>query len=197
MDTDKDLQMVATVPSGVDGAVGVPERKWFVAIVNARHERVVADKLIALNIESYVATQRELRVWKNGRKKYIDRVIIPSLVFVRCTELQRIEIVKLPFIFRFLVNRTSETGKLSKPVAVIRNQEIEKLKFMLGQSDYPVDFEPVHYKVNDTVRVIRGSLVGLVGEVVKASDGTTTLTVVIDQLGCAKVSIEPTDIELI
>lgn len=189
------LNNVTAVPSGVDGAVGVPNRKWFVAIVNARHEKVVANKLNATGIEAYVATQKELRVWNNGRRKIIDRVIIPSLVFVKCTEQQRREIVTLPFVFRFMINRTADTGSLNKPVAIIPEKEIDKLKFMLGQSDYQVNFAPVTYKVKDSVRIIRGSLTGLVGEVATASDGTHTLTVIIEQLGCARVTINPSDIE--
>ena len=60
---------VTTVPSGVDGAVGVPEAKWFVAIVNSRHEKSVAEKLENLGYNTYVATQKELHIWKNGRRK--------------------------------------------------------------------------------------------------------------------------------
>lgn len=188
---------VAAVLSGVDDAVGVPPGKWFVAIVNSRHEKTVAEKLEALGHSAYVAAQKEMRVWKNGRRKVVDRVVIPSVVFVNCTEKTRREIVNLPYIFRFMVNRSAESGALNKPVAVIPDNEIAKLKFMLGQSDYPVNFEPVSFKVKDNVRVIRGSLTGLVGEVVKESDGAHTLTVVIEHLGCAKVNIDAQDVELL
>lgn len=188
---------VAAVLSGVDDAVGVPPGKWFVAIVNSRHEKTVAEKLEALGHSAYVAAQKEMRVWKNGRRKVVDRVVIPSVVFVNCTEKTRREIVNLPYIFRFMVNRSAESGALNKPVAVIPDNEIAKLKFMLGQSDYPVNFEPISFKVKDNVRVIRGSLTGLVGEVVKESDGAHTLTVVIEHLGCAKVNIDAQDVELL
>lgn len=188
---------VAAVPQGVDGAVGVPPSKWFVAIVNARHEKTVAEKLEALGYGAYVAAQKEMRVWKNGRRKVVDRVVIPSVVFVNCTEKVRRQIVNFPYIYRFMVNRSADSGALNKPVAVIPDKEIEKLKFMLGQSDYPVNFEPISFKVTDNVRVIRGSLAGLVGEVIKESDGTQTLTVVIEHLGCAKVNIDARDVELL
>lgn len=197
MITDDRQSGVAAVPQGVDDAVGVPRGKWFVAIVNSRHEKTVAEKLEALGLRAYVAAQKEMRVWKNGRRKIVDRVVIPSVVFVQCTEKTRREIVNLPYIFRFMVNRSADNGALNKPVAVIPDNEIEKLKFMLGQSDYPVNFEPISFKVKDNVRVIRGSLTGLVGEVVKESDGTQTLTVVIEHLGCAKVNIDAQDVELL
>lgn len=186
-----------TGPLGVDGAVGVPNLKWFVAIVNSRHEKAVRDKLQDINFESYVATQKELRVWNNGRRKIIDRVVIPSVVFVKCTDIERRNIVNLPYINRFMVNRTAHSGGLNRPVAVISDAEIEKLKFMLGQTERPVEFAPTIFRVNDNVRVIRGNLRGLEGEIKKNSDGTHTLVVSLSLLGGATVFIEPHDVEKI
>lgn len=80
MDEKGKIENVVTAePSGVDGAVGVPEAKWFVAIVNSRHEKLVAEKLQTTGIETYVATQKEMRVWANGRRKIVDRPRCDSL----------------------------------------------------------------------------------------------------------------------
>lgn len=188
---------LAAVPVGVDGAVGVPDAKWFVAIVNSRHEKAVGEKLAEIGLEAYVATQAEMRVWKNGRRKMIDRVVIPSMVFVHCTEPQRRQIVTLPYICRFLVNRTADSGGLIKPVAVISDAEIYNLKFMLGQSDSPVEFVPTEFRVKDNVRVIRGNFRGLTGKIMEKSDGTHVLIVGFPLLGGAKVFIQPQDVEKI
>ncbi|MBD5308343.1 MAG: UpxY family transcription antiterminator [Bacteroides sp.] len=187
-------QLKTTVLSGVDDAVGVPDAKWFVAIVNSRHEKSVAESLQNLNVECYVATQKEMRVWKNGKRKIIDRVVIPSMVFVKCTEKDRKEIVGLPFINRFMVNRAAETGGMNKPVAVIGDSEIAKLKFMLGQTERPVEFVPSAYKVKDRVRVVRGSFQGLTGEILTNSDRTHDLLVGIAMLGGARMLIDPIDV---
>lgn len=197
MDTEGTLKCVAAMPKGVDGAVGVSEAKWFAAIVNSRHEKAVGDKLKEISIESYVATQREMRVWSNGRRRMIDRVVIPSVVFVRCTEKERRSIVNLPYINRFMVNRSAASGSLRRPVAVIGDMEIGRLKFMLGQSDQPVDFVPTAFHVNDNVRVVRGNLRGLEGEIRSNSDGTHTLIVSLSLLGGATVFIDPRDVEKI
>ena len=189
--------LAAAGPSGVDGAVGVPDAKWFVAIVNPRHEKAIADKLMNINVTCYVASQKEFRIWKNGRRKTIDRVVIPSMVFVHCSEKQRRLLVTLPFINRFLVNRSADSGGLNKPVAVIDDKDIQKLKFMLGQSDHHIDFIPTPLKVNDSVRVIRGSLRGLVGQISRSSDGSHKLMVNFQLLGGASVSIDPHDVEKI
>lgn len=186
-------RQVTAVPTGVDGAVGV--QKWYVAIVNSRHEKSVAEKLTALGVESYVATQEELRVWKNGRRRRIDRVIIPSVVFIRCSEAERREIVQLPYINRFMVNRTADSGTLNKPVAVIPDNQILRLQYMLGHSNTPVTFDPTRFRVHDNVRVIRGDLQGLEGEIIRNNDGIHTLTILIPQLGGATVHISPHDVE--
>lgn len=186
---------VAAEPKGVDGAVGVAEAKWFVAIVNSRHEKSVAEKLGERGVDCYVATQREMRIWQNGRRKMIDRVVIPSVVFIRCTEKERREIVALPYVNRFMVNRTADTGTLNRPAATIPAVQMQRLQFMLGQSETPVNFEPTIFKVSDNVRVIRGHLRGLEGEIMKNSDGTHTLTISLSLLGGATVTINPTDVE--
>lgn len=188
-------QGLTSASKGADGAVGLSPAKWFVAIVNSRHEKAVGEKLSAAGIENYVATQKEMRVWANGRRKMVDRVVISSMVFVRCTEPERRRIVTLPYINRFLVNRSAYSKGLNKPVAVISEIEIRKLKFMLGQSDSPVKFAPTEFRVKDTVRVIRGNLRGLEGEIRENSDGTHTLVVSLALLGGATVFINPLDVE--
>lgn len=186
---------VAAEPVGVDGAVGVTDSKWFVAIVNSRQEKAVAQKLREAGVECFVATQKEMRLWQNGRRKMIDHVVIPSVVFVRCTEKERREIVALPYVNRFMVNRTADSGTLNRPAATIPAVQMQRLQFMLGQSETPVNFEPTIFKVNDNVRVIRGHLRGLEGEIMKNSDGTHTLTISLSLLGGATVTIDPKDVE--
>lgn len=195
MNTDTDCLHSAAVTPVIDGAVGVSDLNWYVAIVNARHEKVVAEKLTVLGIENYVALQNELRIYKNGRRKTVARVVIPSVVFIRCTEQERRQAVQLPFIYRFMVNRSARPNGLTRPVAIVPSAQIDKLKFMLGQSDIPVEFDPEIYRVNDAVRVIRGSLRGLQGEVCQNPDGSHTLIISLPLLGGAKVRINPLDIE--
>lgn len=182
----------------VDGAVGVEKTHWFVAIVNPKSEKVVAGRLDKLGIRNYLATQSEIRVWKNGRKTKVDRMVIPSTIFIRCTEKCRREIVKMPFISRFMTNKASGVnGSLNKPVATIPDRQIETLKFMLCQSDTPVNISSADFKAGDKVRVLRGSLVGLEGEVTDMSKDKSELIVRLDVFGCAKLIIDTVNLELI
>lgn len=191
-----DTESVTTRPSGVGEAVGVDSRRWFVAIVNNNSEKKVQARLEALNYETYVAKQVVTRVWKNGKKAKVDKVVLPSLVFVHCTEKERKEIVTLPYIKRFLTNKAGGSANSpTKPLAVIPQKQIETLRFMLGQSDVPVTMVDAPYRVNDKIVVVRGSLKGLEGEVAQTFEGKSELIVRIDILGCAKVEIDSLDIE--
>ena len=70
------------------------------------------------------------------------------------------------------------------------------LRFMLGRSDSPVTFTGEYVK-GRKVKVIRGNLRGLEGEIIALPDGSSELVILIDALGCAKVHINPIDVECI
>ncbi len=145
---------------------------------------------------SYVAKQNVIRVWKNGRKSKVDKVVIPSLVFIYCTEKERREIVTYPFINRFMTDKAATTlPGGSKPLAVIPQQQIDTLRFMLGQSDVLVAFVETQFKVHDNVTVIRGALSGIKGEVINVEDGKCNVLVSIGIIGTAKVTIDSINLE--
>lgn len=200
MNENKDItRNSTTVPPGVDDAVGVSGAKWFVAIVNNRSEKAYGERLSKTGIENYVPTQTIFKVWKNGKKAKVERVVIPSIIFIHCTEEQRREIVKLPYIFRFMTNKagTSSATSLNKPLAVISDKEINTLKFMLGQSDIPVTISDRVYKIGDKVRIIRGGLAGLAGEVYGMDTDKSEVIVALEYFGCAKLMIDTINLEVI
>lgn len=198
MSTNTDNETVAAVPCGVGDAVGVEKRKWFVAIVNNNTEKTVQERLNKMNHETYVAKQKILRIWKNGKRTTVDKVVISGIVFIRCTERERRDIVAMPFINRFLTNKagTSING-LSKPLATISQSQIDTLKFMLGQSDVPVSFIDTPFRVLDKVVVVRGNLCGLKGEVIESGKNKSEVIVRIDILGSAKVTIDTVNLQRI
>lgn len=191
----------------VDNAVGVPERHWFIAIIHRNTEKKTAEKLTNLGIENYLPLQREIRIWKNGRKSKVDRVVISALIFIHCTEAERKEIVKLPYINRFMTNKAGDTSTTGygKPLATVSDTEINKLRFMLGQSDIPVTITERRYRPGDKVRIVRGSLAGLEGEVADTTNGKSNgkyngkseVLVSLDFIGCASLKIDPINLVFI
>jgi transcription antitermination factor NusG len=180
----------------VDDAVGVPERKWFVAQVGQNAEKSSRDHLIRLGYDAFVASKDEIRSWSNGKQKHVEVVIISTWVFVHVTEEERRQIVNLPFIKYFLTDKAGRANDFGvHPVAVIPQREMEKLQFMLYQNDQPVTFLSRPLKAGDNVRVIRGSLRGLEAQVTRYRDGDTYLVVNVGMLGCAMVRIALSDVE--
>ena len=181
----------------VDDAVGVPNRKWFVAMVGRNTEKACRDRLTALGYESYVATQNETRIWRTGQKKQVERVLLSNLLFVHVTERERRDIVNLPYINYFLTDKAGHTNDFGRhPLAVIPDTQMERLQFMLYHADSPVHFtaEPLH--LGDHIRVVRGHLAGLEGNVVRQGNASY-LVVNLDILGSAMVTISPDDLEKI
>lgn len=188
-------KVLAPATPSTDDAVGVSDAKWFIAIVNNRSEKKYAERLSKMGIENYVPVQEELHVWNGGKKVKVERVMIPSKIFIHCTEKDRRDIVKLPFIFRFMTNKAGESkNSVSKPLAVVPDYEIEQLKFMLGVSEAKVEFTE-RFVRGDKVKVVRGPFKGLMGVVVEdAESGTNHLYIDLDFLGSAYVQIDPADV---
>ena len=173
-----------------DDAEGIP--RWYVAYVGTRAEKAVRDRLISLGYEAYAATQWEIRVWRNGRKKKIERPVITQYVFIRLTERQRAVVVAMPEIHYFLVNKAGATNEYGRHLpAVIPNSQIQMLQRMLGQSESAVRFATSGFAIGDTVRVL-GWGDNLEGHVVRIpGDHAKYVGIRIDQLGCAYMEISP------
>ena len=173
-----------------DDAEGIP--RWYVAYVGTRAEKAVRDRLISLGYEAYAATQWEIRVWRNGRKKKIERPVITQYVFIRLTERQRAVVVAMPEIHYFLVNKAGATNEYGRHLpAVIPDAQMRMLQRMLGQSDSAVRFATSGFAVGDTVRVL-GWGDNLQGYVVRIpGDHAKYVGIRIDQLGCAYMEISP------
>lgn len=165
-------------------------RFWIAAYTRPRSEKKAAKELLGFGINVYLPTQIQLRNWSD-RKKKIEVAIIPMILFAYVSD-REIDLIRRNHLIVKLL-----TFPGNREVAHIPSEQIEKLKFILGQSDIPVDYDSNIVKVNDSVRVIRGKLMGLCGEVKSCSDSLYELIVQIDLLGGATLKIPKTDIEVI
>lgn len=178
-------------------AVGVPETYWFIAVVKNNTEFSTQTKLEDRGYEVYVPYQNKTVITPSGRKRVKKTTIIPTIVFIQCTEQQRMDIVQYPFINRFMVDRTGAKDLFNRfPIAKIPTAQIEKLKFMAGNSDEDIVIESLSIRLGDKVEVIRGGLKGLVGNVEEINNETRIL-IRIDALGYAGVKINSSDIKVV
>ena len=168
-------QILGTTVQKTDDAVGIfrndqEKKHWYVAVVNNRSEKACQDRL--------------------RKRKKVDRIVFPALVFIRCTDsVRRKEIVCLPYIKRFMVNIAGSSRNTCRPVAIIPDHQMYSLMRMVNDAEEHVTIESCPLHLGDRVRVNGGKLVGLEGNICREIDGSTSLVVKIDILGCAKVTI--------
>lgn len=196
---DPNQLQVKTTNDAVDGgAVQNPREKrhWFIAIVGTNREKAIRDQLNAQGYETYVASQQELRYWRNGRRKMVEVVKISHTLFIYATEAERDHILRTngTIIRYFLMDRSlADTG--TKKFAMIPDKEMHMFQLMLAQSEAAVEFSVSPLCLGDKVRVVHGNLCGFEGQVVRIN-GTEVhhIGIRIGQLGCAMVQVSQNDI---
>ena len=79
--------------------------------------------------------------------------------------------------------------------AVIPDDQINRLKFMLRHADAPVELMDQQLQVGETVRIVRGPLKGLEGELCYVKEDKPMVAIRLECLGYACVNVSRTDLE--
>ena len=165
-------------------------KRWVAALVQMNCEKKVATKLDKLGIENYVAIQTEEHQWSD-RKKKINRVVIPMVIFIRLVKDEEDKFRRLSFILKFITYPGSK--ELATPIP---DEQIDKLKFLLHNADAKVSIVE-NLKVGDKVRLVRGPMKGLEGELSYIEENKPIVAIRIDGLGYACVSVDKINLEVI
>ena len=166
-------------------------RQWLIARVAPNTEKACRERLVDLGYDVFVASQEEIRIYKNGerkKRKKIERVVITQYVFLHLTEQERRVVVALPFIKAFLINRSSE----QRAFATVSDEQMRQLKKMLGQSEHNVQFITSGFSLGDEVIVMNLGSNDYTGRIVRVpGDKSTYVGVRLNELGCAYLEISP------
>ena len=162
---------------------------WLAAYVKMHHERKVRDRLTAMGIENFLPVQVEMRQWSD-RRKLMERVLIPMMIFVRVDPSEQRRVIELPAVIRYFSLRGEHAPTR------IPDRQLEQFRFMLDFSENAVNFNRDELIPGQQVRVIKGPLTGLEGELITV-EGKSDLVVRIQQLGCATVEISAGMVEVI
>ena len=171
--------------NGTNDREAYPKR-WIAVLVQVNCEKKTATRLGKVGYETYIPTQQEVHQWSD-RKKKVDRLIMPMVVFVRATENEEEWLRNQSFIHKLLALPGSDEDK-KKFATPIPDNQIERLKFLLENAESEVTIVS-NFKVGDSVRVISGPLKGLEGVVSEADEKSSIVGVRIDGLGYACVKI--------
>ena len=188
-ENNDNVKLSATTVNGTDGREAHP-KYWVAALVQVRSEKAVGKKLQDLGIENYVPTQWEIHQWSD-RKKKVERVVIPMVVFIRVEKVHVKKLILHPFIHKLLTYPGQRTP------TIIPEAQIENLKFMLRQSEAQVEMLDRVFQTGDHVRIVRGPLQGLEGELCRIESEKPMVAIQIECLGYACVNIDKSDLELI
>ena len=156
-------------PSNGTGEGVAYSKRWYVALVRMHHEKKVA--------EHFVPVQQELHQWSD-RRKMVESVLLPMMVFVHVDAKERKEVLSFSTVSRYMVMRGE-----SSPT-IIPDEQMARFRFMLDYSKDVISMNSAPLARGEKVRVIKGPLTGLVGELVTV-DGKSKIAVRLNMLGCA------------
>lgn len=173
-----------------DKVEGVNQKKWFIAIVNYNTEKVRGKKLNDLGYESYVP-QTSANIVKGAEDSLRNHLLLPTLVFIHVSELERKRLVRLSIVNRFMMDAARKRNEYGgKSFAIVPDNQMEMFQMMVERSKKPVTIGPRQIRAGEKVQVVDGELEGLVGYVEQVPDGTKKIAVRLDNLGYAKMNVD-------
>jgi transcription antitermination factor NusG len=132
------------------------DRGWWAVYTRHQHERAVADMLLTKDFEVFLPLYKSLRQWKD-RNKALTMPLFPGYLFVRERTGVLLQILNTP--------GTNMVLTCGQHLAVIPNHEIQGIRRALGD---PSRVEPYPFLTcGERVRVIRGSLEGVEGILIR------------------------------
>ena len=161
--------------------MGEKVRNWLVVCVQSNREKKTYERLTVLGFEAFLPLQEEIHRWSDRSKK-VRRVVVPMVVFARLASTEYIQVLRLPSVNRFMVLRGESTP------ALIPDSQMERFRFMLDYSEQAVEMCSEHLQPGEQVKVIKGPLTGLTGELM-TMDGKSKVAVRINMLGAALVEV--------
>ncbi len=134
----------------------LPDTAWWALYTRHQHEKSVSSVLSAKGFEVFLPLYESVRRWKD-RNKLLSLPLFPCYVFVRGGLERRLQVLTTPGVHMVLTRGDS--------VAAIPESEIQAIQRSLN-GNFHVEPHPF-LKCGDRVRVIRGSLEGVEGLLVR------------------------------
>lgn len=163
-----------------------PVEHWYALHTQARHEKVVVQKLHDRGVETYLPLVTEIHRWSD-RKKKVQLPLFSSYVFARLTpsKVDRLRVLTIDGVFSFVGVRGEGTP--------IPEAQIEAVRALVD-GGLPWSSHPF-LKIGQRVRIRSGSLDGVEGILVdRAGDSTLVISVDAIQRSLA-VRVEGYDVE--
>ena len=151
------------------------ELRWYALYTASRAEKKVSERFTQEGIDHYLPLQRVKRRWSD-RVKEVEIPVINGYIFVHIPVADSRKVTSIYGAIAFV----SENGR---PIA-IRDKQLEVLRFMVEHAQEPVEYIQVSYERGEPIRITKGPLEGMLGELVEMQ-GKHKILVRLEQFGCA------------
>jgi transcription antitermination factor NusG len=160
------------------------ETHWYVAQTCSRHEKKVNEQLLHRHVETFLPLYTAIHNWKDRRKK-VDLPIFPGYLFVRIPLEERLRILELPGVVRFICSKGRPIPLSDDDIGALRNGLAKKVK----AEPYPF------LTVGQRVRVKSGPLEGMSGILIRKKQ-QYRVVLSLDPIGrSVAVEVDISDIE--
>jgi transcription antitermination factor NusG len=160
--------------------------RWYAAYVCSRHEKRVASQLEERGVNCVLPLYRSVRRWKDRRKE-LDLVLFPGYVFVQIELRERLRVLQLPGVVRFV--------SFNSWPAPLAEGEIERISDALSSG---VRAAPHPYlKVGRRVRIRWGPLAGAEGILLRRKDNFRVVLSIDLIKRSVAVEVDEADLELL
>lgn len=155
---------------------------WFAARTRANQELSLRDSLKKVDVSYYLPTHIVTRRISDRIKK-VETPVIRNLIFIKTTKNEAFALVKERGLKLYYI-KDRETGSL----LVVPDKQMENFMFVMDLSPEAAVRSSEEFAPGDKVRVVKGSLVGLEGELVRI-DGKTHVLVRVPQVIAVGVKV--------
>ena len=138
-----------------------PPPNWFAVYTTSRHEKRVAQHLCQRQIEYYLPLYRTQRKWRDGSRVTLELPLFPCYLFVRIKRAERARVLDVPGALTLV-------GGSARQPCPVTDATIDVLRS--GLHKHNAEPHPV-LTVGQRVCIKSGSLAGIVGFVVRKSNG--------------------------
>lgn len=144
-----------------DGFSTEKVKHWYAAYTRHNREFAVKARLDELGVENFLPTEELVKETPLGRKK-VRVVLIHGMIFIRTDKMTSFSLINDHFL-RIVYLKDIE-GRHS---LIIPDKQMEDFMFLLDVSANGVEILNKDLKPGDRVRVIKGPLAGLEGELMR------------------------------
>lgn len=160
--------------------------EWYAAYTHARHEKKVAQQLEERGIEHFLPVYHSVRVWKDRRKE-LDMVLFPGYVFTRIDLGEKLRVLQLPGVVRFVSFNGQPTPLAGDDLVALRNA----LQQGMRAEHHP------YLTAGRRVKVVRGPLTGARGVLLRLKTNCRIVISIDAILRSVSVEIDESDVEAV